>query len=1305
MSKYIVKGLSLFAVVLFFIQLLPITALSETESTTVETNRRYTLPTKSSDPLKKYANIQTNRSSSTQSSISSQTEETAAQITNEEKLEEANHSEKEETSETEEKKLEELKPASIGVQATGRDLSETSTATFKITSWDILDASKTPLTTTNKAQPNKAYDFDFTWDLEFTGSDKLQKDDFVAFPALENEEWGEWQLANTSVDQPIFVEIGGQSVTLGKWQIKVDPEDNVKKIYIIFDGDFDTYLIQKLTAIKFSIPSQSLMNYTVKAGEQNVSFGGIKKKIGFEASKLVYSNGYDFKRYVNSGNGTMQYAMTVNLPGSLELSGDRVNWTANPKTGFYQNPANPTYYWGQRATDVTGVYVEDELDPGVTVNSMLIQAMVRMPTDFPTTAEQLKKGGRPTSEIAFTSYVLDHSGDGPVYRAGLGTERDNMRPTQANSFKLLTQNAGETKAQFSTRIKKAAYQYGIYTEGSGATAVRTVMAYFGKIGRSGGTQKKISDLTVGVDGTTDRWAVPARYVKNRSGVNVQVPYFAAKAADDAIKNGFYAESQRNLLESYFTLTYGDSNYHYGQIPTYNISLMLGYPPESKSGEKTNTVKYYHKHALDGDKILPREESAKGNMTNPYAEITLNPNSAMLFKWDEDNLTKALDGFTFKLQEKDGNTWKDVKTDLVTASNIVGGITYSGTIKVDNLPNGIYRFVETKAVDGYSPELSSSWNASANAVTSEEFTISASTDGAIVHVRNKKKPTAQYQVEHHLQKTAGQAGSATDFDLKASETFYGAIDDTVTAASRHFDGYTYNPGLSFNIKSGQVKADGTLVLKLYYVIDENNYKFQIYKTDTDKQVMPSVDKSGNPIYDSNNKQKEVKFKIYKFMWKGGGATVANTPPTAANIAAGHWTYVQDATTDAYGRILAPGLDLATDTFGLVEIATYPSFILPSETEAYWIIYGKDGEISNVTAQGTDNPGVKKDHIGIDGKTYWRIVNKVGGVMPLFKSNELNQPMPSDAEKEVRFKFYEFTGTTGSAYDKGDFSNTSRWTPIDHAYGGNEYRTNFNGRFLNYEEFIAGKVYAVQETKTYPEYQFEADAYWVITTKVKSNQEGAEIANIVYTKGKDSGGVSIPVTSPGIIKPTDTNNPRPGYWYIKNLPRKKLDFSFTKVNEKGNPLGNVEFKIYGGQSGKTLQMGINDDPLSTNTYWDMSAAVQTKTSHTTTGIVKFENLSTGHYLLVETRTVDGYALPAGQWIIKVDLEAGTVSDPVSRGDPLPPAFYKKSSELYLPNYKEMKMPMAGGIGLHMIAIVGISMIGLSILLLIEKLKKHT
>ena len=364
--------------------------------------------------------------------------------------------------------------------------------------------------------------------------------------------------------------------------------------------------------------------------------------------ELLYSNGYGFKRGVGQGsNNKLQFSLAVNLASSLELSGDKVDWVANPKTGFYQNPTAHPHRWGEHFVDITNqVYIEDQLEPGVSVSKLDISGMVRTPVDLQANSLTDKRGGRPTGTIAYEPLVLSDNGKGPTYKTGSGTTDDNKKPTEANSFKLVKQTSGESKEAFALRVKSAPYQYGIYEAKSDdedpLKTVRTVMVNFGSIKKGGSDQRKFSQLT----DTPNSTKTTTKIKDDGTTTTVPIPTFAILAAENSIERGFYAESDRELLEAYFALVYGDSNVIQGQISTYNISLHLNYPPESSSGEKTNSAYFDVDNALESPKWL----DGKSSLSNPYGNIALNPNTAYLWKIDQDT-NEPLNNVTFKLQKK------------------------------------------------------------------------------------------------------------------------------------------------------------------------------------------------------------------------------------------------------------------------------------------------------------------------------------------------------------------------------------------------------------------------------------------------------------------------------------------------------------------------------------------------------------------------------------------------------------------------------------------------------------------------------
>ena len=87
----------------------------------------------------------------------------------------------------------------------------------------------------------------------------------------------------------------------------------------------------------------------------------------------------------------------------------------------------------------------------------------------------------------------------------------------------------------------------------------------------------------------------------------------------------------------------------------------------------------------------------------------------------------------------------------------------------------------------------------------------------------------------------------------------------------------------------------------------------------------------------------------------------------------------------------------------------------------------------------------------------------------------------------------------------------------------------------------------------------------------------------------------------------------------------DFIFTKMsNYTDAPMAGVEFRLYPRNAADTA--------------WD-SAAVIIRTS-AANGVVNFDLLRTGTYLLRESQTLAGYELVLGYWIVVVDADAETV-----------------------------------------------------------------
>lgn len=395
------------------------------------------------------------------------------------------------------------------------------------------------------------------------------------------------------------------------------------------------------------------------------------------------------------------------------------------------------------------------------------------------------------------------------------------------------------------------------------------MIHYGSLKKANNEQEKLSDLT--------NEAYTGRTITNpKSGQMVQITQVAAKAADYSIKRGYYAEEDRELLENYYSITYGDSNVIGGRATSYNISFTVRYPPATPSGPVQNESAIYTHSALTLNRTVPEEmpkrDKGTANLQNPYGSITLNANQVLLQKFDverdEEDAYIPINGAEFKLQVKDGATWTDVKkdgelllfeTEGIKYFEIENGITVektaNGLVKADfaalGLSNGTYRFVENRAAAGYDAQESPNWVESEQAVISDSFAIPSTTSrGPTVTVWNKKLPQATYAVEHYIQNSEGNTAKE-NFKLYTTINKSGYLGEEVVGEPlmELLGSYQYDRDLSDIIgkTTGTVTEDGSLTLQLYYTIAAE-VPFTLYKQGMDGKMMPSVDLNGSPLVD-------------------------------------------------------------------------------------------------------------------------------------------------------------------------------------------------------------------------------------------------------------------------------------------------------------------------------------------------------------------------------------------------------------------------------------------------------------------------
>lgn len=103
----------------------------------------------------------------------------------------------------------------------------------------------------------------------------------------------------------------------------------------------------------------------------------------------------------------------------------------------------------------------------------------------------------------------------------------------------------------------------------------------------------------------------------------------------------------------------------------------------------------------------------------------------------------------------------------------------------------------------------------------------------LHVYYDANTDTRYKVEHYLEQSDGS------YVVKDTENLTGKTNTKVTAVSKTYAGYTFNNSINGTLESGIVASDGSLVLKLYYTVNEHpsvavdaGYKVEHYLQQTD-----------------------------------------------------------------------------------------------------------------------------------------------------------------------------------------------------------------------------------------------------------------------------------------------------------------------------------------------------------------------------------------------------------------------------------------------------------------------------------------
>ena len=287
--------------------------------------------------------------------------------------------------------------------------------------------------------------------------------------------------------------------------------------------------------------------------------------------------------------------------------------------------------------------------------------------------------------------------------------------------------------------------------------------------------------------------------------------------------------------------------------------------------------------------------AKGGTPNPETEYVL-PNEKATQPTQEP--TKR--GYTFEGWKKTGETTdynfntlinEDINLDAEWTP-VIYNINYVLNGGVNDSTNPEHYTVED-TIDFKNPTREGydflGWYEDAT-FTTPIAGVSNRTGDITVYAKWQAKENTAYKVEHYKESDNGE------YTLVVTDELTGRTDELVTAVPKQYTGYKENQTHANRISSGAVKADGSLVLKLYYDKEKYTVTFDPQNdTKIDDQIVKYLDKATEPTKPT---KEGYTFEYWYYINENGEQVKYNfdDPVTADIDLIGKWEEVKPATPD-------------------------------------------------------------------------------------------------------------------------------------------------------------------------------------------------------------------------------------------------------------------------------------------------------------------------------------------------------------------------------------------------------------------------
>lgn len=522
-------------------------------------------------------------------------------------------------------------------------------------------------------------------------------------------------------------------------------------------------------------------------------------------------------------------------------------------------------------------------------------------------------------------------------------------------------------------------------------------------------------------------------------------------------------------------------------------------------------------------------------------------------------------------------------------------------------------------------------------------------------------------------------------------------------------------------------------KTYFAIVNKLSEFtpDIYKIDENGNPMPSTD------------DQKVEFDIYEYDGpedvRPDNVTSAvmdhNNPLGVASYGSSMysklWVKLDDDpfVTNHAGKIVkADGSPLELNPkkfYSVIEISTYDNYQLPDNQffsknrTNHWLINTSGllktgyGYVDSRPVQWLAPMYEKSAQYAVTTDGIY-LQNRPLTPVPIFKVDENLNPILQSSGDQFKFQVWLFDNTTTTDNYQNIKLTEWQWKSISQNALADSFQVNGNGRIftedLSVEKRIGRtevqkeQIVAIRETKGMTDYEYSDGNYWVVKLVWDVETKTNKVTSIEYFTTESDGTLKILDSTADIGTDRDSTyfTLLNGEAYLKNTRIQNMDFTFYKEDQQQNPLAGVEFALY-----KVKNSRGDPDPNHLNTKWDITdEPYRESISSDRDGIVgevNFKGLVSGEYLLIETKTLDGFTLPQGYWILTVDAETKTIEIAGST-DPQPPAFRIEASTYYLPNFKKTSLPISGSTGKIVMVILGSTLLGFSLLVLVNPKKQR-